>query len=271
MAGAELDKWKFHIDWWSMLPPGRPTRKELSFIRECAHSLDASSALIMGSTPEYRDLCHELGIADVLVIDHSRSFHYHVSQQRVYHGTGEQVLFGRWQDLIPKFHDRFDLVLGDLVSGNVPYGERRALYASVCRSLTEEGLFIEKILTNRFGYQTLSCLMARYADAPINLDSVNRFANDFFFSSELVEKAHMVNVADIVRQLRKHFQGNVRLNRLLDASSKVVPPSGVWYYGRPWVEMEKEYRKIFRVRNIRKDTSTDSFLQRIEIFVSNSR
>lgn len=271
MDGAELDKWEFHIDWWSMLPPGRPSQGELSFVKEHLRSLEISSALIMGSTPEYRDLCHELGIAEVFVIDHSESFHEHVSSQRVYRGTSEQILFGRWQDLIPEFHDRFGLVLGDLVSGNVPYHERGALYDSVRRSLIKGGLFIEKVLTNRSGYQTLACLKARYSDAPINLDSVNRFANDFFFSSELVEMAQIVNVARITRQLRRAFDGDVRLNRLLDISSKVVPPSGVWYYGLPWAKLEKEYREIFQIHNIYRSPYAEPFLQRIELFVSTSR
>jgi hypothetical protein len=262
----ELQKWYTPIDWWYMIPPGRPGRNHLDLVQE--FSKEAESALILGSTPEFRDLCSENSIEDVHVIDCSPRFHEHVSKQCIYPHPNETVIFESWQRAIPALSRKFDLVLGDLISGNVPYDERCEMYCSINNLLTPDGVFIERILTNRDGYRPLAELDQLYQQEPANLATVNKFANDYFFTSELTSKAGTVDASMLRTRLQSRFVGNPRLEWLLDRSTLVVPPHGFWYYGKPWNELAPMHAENFGKTEIHRDhRASPEFESRVEAFI----
>ncbi|MEU4385577.1 class I SAM-dependent methyltransferase [Promicromonospora sp. NPDC023805] len=267
--GRELNKWLTHIDWWSMLPPGRPPQTQLQFIR--SHLRGAENVLILGSTPEYRDLCVEERVGSVHVIDYSESFHRHVSAQRVYTDATEAVTFARWQDYLPTLKSRFDVILGDLVSGNVDYPARADFYSSIAKALRRNGRFIERVLTNREGYQRLKHLDQYYRRAPLNLLTVNNFANEYFFTSEIVEQGGIVDVREIVAILSDRYRHDRRLQAVLAMTAQVVPADGVWFYGRPWETVERHYGGLFSIEGTHMDSKRDRFMRRIETFIFSPR
>ncbi len=226
-----------------MLPPGRPSRDHLDFVRPYIAMLPANADIaILGSTPELRDLCVEQDRRHVHVIDRSPSFHRSVASILIYENPIEQVHFGDWFDVLRAMPNSFHAILSDLTLGGIEYKRRAAFFRALHGALRPGGLFLDKVLTHSSALLSLNGLDRKYREAPFNLATVNDFANDYFFLSELAA----TGVVDIARShavLRRRFSGSPRLRRILNEALTLVTPNGVWYYGRPWSSVKRTYAR----------------------------
>jgi len=243
-SSAEQRQWSIDRKWTQMLPPGRPSADHLHYFESKLLELERSlnrplDACILGSTPEFRDLTHELGCASVTVIDRNKGFYELVSPLCVEPNPREIVVFADWVDELPQHASKFDAILSDLTLGNLPYESRADFFSGVTAALRPGGIYVDKVLTNE-ELQSLDQLDRRYRKAPINLISINDFANDYFFSSELIV-AGTVYIPALAAQLEQRFIGQPRLLRLLHEATDIVGPRGQWYYGKPWSTVSIQY------------------------------
>jgi len=97
--------------------------------------------LILGSTTEFRDWAHEENL-DVTIVDKSESYHKQISWELRHKNIVEKVVNCKWQEM--EFIDEFDVVVGDLVVGNIDSSELSLLLSKVNNCLKDGGLFITK-------------------------------------------------------------------------------------------------------------------------------
>jgi hypothetical protein len=95
------------------------------------------------------------------------------------------------------------------------------------------GIFVDKVLTHSETLIPLDALDAKYKTAPLNLQTLNDFANEYFFLSELASDG-IVSIRRSYDVLAPRFVSNPRLLRLLGESLSLVTIDGVWFYGRHW-------------------------------------
>jgi ubiquinone/menaquinone biosynthesis C-methylase UbiE len=133
--------------WQWYTPPCRPSRFELEMCTEqinvIRNGLDGKPAkiLILGSTSEFRDWAFEEG-CEVTVVDNSQEYHDAISQARRYRASGEKLFVMNWLEM--HFQEQFDLVVGDLVVGNVDPLDIPKLLRKVWESLKYGGKFLTK-------------------------------------------------------------------------------------------------------------------------------
>lgn len=133
--------------WRSYVPPCRPSRFELDLCKNELHKIRvaigdrAPRLLILGSTNEYRDFAFEER-CEIVVADNSKVFHEAISEDRRYKNSRETVHVVAWEDM--DFNCEFDLVVGDLVIGNVKPDRTTQFVANVHRCLKPGGVFITK-------------------------------------------------------------------------------------------------------------------------------
>ncbi len=233
--------WNDQSNWARLLPPGRPDSFHIAFFSQHLSTLAPEAQICMlGSTPELRDLCVELGQPSVTVIERSERFHRAVGGLIIRPNPRENVIFGDWLDVLPTRRSCFDAVLSDLTLGNIPYAQRPEFFAAITASLNPGGIFLDKVLTHPYPLRSLASLDEKYSRAPFNLQTVNDFANDYFFVSELVASG-VVDIAAFSRILTCRFTDRPRHLRLLAEAIHLVTPRGVWYYGRPWSVVRTAY------------------------------
>jgi hypothetical protein len=138
---AELAKY-----WNHYVPPCRPTRFDLDLAAQFLEQRRIAqnsrpSILVLGSTSEYRDFGFEEG-CDVTVADNSIEYSVAASQNRRYKAAEETFWNLDWLALPQTSH--FDLVLGDLVVGNIWKADLPAFLSRVSGSLKEGGAFLTK-------------------------------------------------------------------------------------------------------------------------------
>src|SRR5438552_17781697 len=111
------DMWSHIRTWWLVLPPSRPAAWQLARVRKEIRDVDRSAPVgVLGSTPEFRDLLHELGFTNVLVFERNLHFHREVSKLRVYQNP-ETLVEGDWLETLGDKRGELSLILSDLTSG----------------------------------------------------------------------------------------------------------------------------------------------------------
>ncbi|MFH1231980.1 MAG: hypothetical protein V1709_10845 [Planctomycetota bacterium] len=153
--------------WTNYLPPCRPSCSELVICTKYLRKIQSVTRnrqlnlLILGSTSEFRDWGHEENL-NVTVIDYSEEYHQQIKWELRYKYIQEMFVNQRWQDMF--FENEFDIILGDLVVGNLKENELPRFLINVEKALVKDGFFITKSFFRKNDYtpKSLEEIFAEY-------------------------------------------------------------------------------------------------------------
>lgn len=134
--------------WGLFLPPTRPSLSELVVIERHLVSLAKKKrrlkVAILGSTPEYRDLCQEYGV-DYRCIEYVKSNFVALRDFMRHKDTDDRVIESDWRHM--KFKERFDCFLGDLATTVTPVSDHDAIFLQIKKHANKGALiFLKTIL-----------------------------------------------------------------------------------------------------------------------------
>ena len=141
--------------WTNYRPPCRPSLSELWIYTKYLRKIQnlnphrKANLLILGSTAEFRDWGHEEGL-NVTIIDFSVGYNETIVEQMKYKKAQEAFVYESWQCM--SFEDEFDIIVGDLVVGNLAEKEIPLFLANTSRALKKGGYFITKSFFRRESY-----------------------------------------------------------------------------------------------------------------------
>ena len=185
MTRPDIAKWTAQDNWQQLLPPSRPSVDHLAFF--CKHleivPRDIPVA-VMGSTPEFCDLLFSLGFQKIHVVDNSAVFYNRMKILRL-HNCTDRFIESDWFGHFSSVTQTYGAILSDLTLGNIAYDERSDLYRVIAKSLRKDGLFLTKVLTNETGLTAVEELVPKYQTLPFNIQTINDFSCDFYFTSTL--------------------------------------------------------------------------------------
>ena len=148
MKGVKSWNAQLATTWTKMVGPSRPTCSELTVYLKYIRILQNQKKrklkmLVLGSTPEFRDLGFEEAM-DVTVIDCNTDYHNQINREIRHKITfnREHILVKRWQDL--NVQGQYDIILGDLVTGNIPPSELETFISNASNAMTPGGYFLGK-------------------------------------------------------------------------------------------------------------------------------
>ncbi len=131
--------------WRNFPQPVRPCESEIKIISKYLDDLikkkgKNTKILILGSTPEFRDIAHSRNLP-AYVVDYSEDNHRALTLLKKF--KGKEVLFKQdWRKL--KLKDKYDLVLAEASLNMVKKDEMPIVLKNVNNILAEDGLFISK-------------------------------------------------------------------------------------------------------------------------------
>lgn len=135
------------LTWTNYLPPCRPSVNEMFIYDTYARMLKEAiekkqiDILVLGSTPEFRDWGFQEQM-NVTVMDYSIEYHDAITREMRHKNVNDKLVNRKWQDM--DFEGDFDIVVGDLVIGNVVIDELASLVAAISRALRPGGYFMTK-------------------------------------------------------------------------------------------------------------------------------
>lgn len=133
--------------WGLFLPPTRPSISELAVIEKYLLSLAKKKkrfkVAILGSTPEYRDLCQEYGI-EYRCIEYAKSNFVTLRNFMRHKDTDDRVMISDWRHMA--FKERFDCFLGDLATTVTPVRDHDAMFSQIEKHAVKGALILLKTI-----------------------------------------------------------------------------------------------------------------------------
>jgi SAM-dependent methyltransferase len=143
---------KQQSNWWAYFwggvkSPWRPSKKEIlffkNFIKKLLNKKKYLEVLILGSTPEFRDMLFGLRGVKVTLIDLNLTAKKGMDQLCRISDKKEKLIIGDWlkmNHLLP--HHYFDVVMNDEGFENVDLKKHDLLYCNIAKALKPDGYFL---------------------------------------------------------------------------------------------------------------------------------
>jgi hypothetical protein len=255
--------------WLNYVPPSRPSNSELciytKYLRDVQKSLNRKAELlVLGSTVEFRDWGYEQNL-NVTVIDYSIDYYRESSLGARHRNLKEQLVNKKWQEM--DFKNKFDVIIGDLVIGNLKSHEVPNFLERVSQSITENGLFMTKSLfKNEKKPKSIEELLKNYYT---NYNHHHPFSK-MMYDLNLACMDHQNELLDFQvmwGHLYDAFRGGILKKETMDVFSKLgwkdnmkfqfyIPNFEIWEH------MVKKYFKGFK-----KEYGDDVYSQDIPVYV----
>lgn len=244
--------WKEYAKTWAKYtPPARPSKLDVAVMEKHIKSFIKTNkkspvVLILGATPEFRDLCTRQNCRTVLV-DSSKYMKRAMNLLIKKKNKKESFVLSDWLLIDKKFSkNSFDLVLGDFVTNNIPYQKRTRFLNNINKLLLPGGYFISRNFVSLKKFKTLKKIMNRY----LKKKKVNytELWWDFLFHLTFDKKT---------RTIENNKIGELDFNVLTKKGQKIIqryfklfPPfKGIWSVPTR-VQQDMEYKKIFSIEKV---------------------
>ena len=133
--------------WTRNIPPNRPSPSEIVIYTKYLRQRQAMfpnrkiKLLILGSSSDFRDWAYQENM-DVTIVDCSEEYYNTIKREMRYKHPDEKLIVKLWQDM--DFENEFDLIVGDLVIGNLYPDEIPSFLKKISEALLDGGFFMTK-------------------------------------------------------------------------------------------------------------------------------
>lgn len=132
--------------WGLFLPPARPSLSELvvfeTYLLRAKKRARSFRSAILGSTPEYRDLCQTYG-ADYCCIDYRQDNFVALRDFLLHKDTQNRLIVSDWRNM--RFPERFDFFMGDLVTTVTSVQDHEAVFRNIRAHCRPEAVVMLKV------------------------------------------------------------------------------------------------------------------------------
>lgn len=254
------NSWAKFTSWQCVLPPSRPARWQLRIIRNAVKHISRESPVaVLGSTIEFRDLLSELGFQKIYIFERNIGFYRYITPF-ARNTLIETVVEGNWLNTLPLYKNTFSIILSDLTSGNIPYDSRDSFYQSISDALSDDGVFLDRVLTNEAPFLNIDKLIKNYSHRKVTQKSANDFNCEVLFCSTLLNSAHVVDSSKFYDFLLSN--GNKRIDAFVSACYSITPRDCIWWYGNPWQEEQLRYKKFFTIMSFYEEPPKSAYYRR---------
>lgn len=265
-----VNPWIYMAERWNLFAsPGRPSADDISNYKSLLYdSLDAEQhgkyyVLVLGSTPEIRDMLAEDDRIQVVIADITVDMMMSMSKLMKHDGVKREIwIKSSWID-VPSMNGMFDAVISDLVICNVPLENHTDFYKKIGSLMKPTGHWINRVYsvdanTRIRGIEDLLsefCQKDNITNADIN--NFRSLLGLYAFDQE----AKLLNwslVYDGMKRYEKdgHFvHSNPKAVRILEGTYDLFKPFNKKYFLDTKDNTEKEMFQYFDIKKVLHDES----------------
>jgi hypothetical protein len=234
--------------WRYLKPPFRPSPAELTIyekrITEVAKNEKNPKAVVLGATPELRDLLTKYNYSKVVLVDIDPNVVKEMSKLLQLSKGNEEVYITDWLDMY--LPETFDLVLCDHGLHFIEFNKWETFFRRVKNILNDNGQFVTSIFTSpdkkRVGLKKLLSTYSKGGSQWSDEDRVYYAYRLFFYYSK-------DRIADLVKIENSLLEMGVSRDIITD----ILPPKS-WEHSLSYIAQnfitKKIIRKVFYIHSI---------------------
>jgi ubiquinone/menaquinone biosynthesis C-methylase UbiE len=266
MANKDTFKepWKeFAVRWQKYYTaPGRPSKEAIRVYKNFCNlaaqkSKKQKRALVLGSTPELRDLLYELKF-EVTMIDINLEMILAMSQLIKKNNPNEIIVRNNWL-LTNLPSNYYDIILGDLVISNIPADKQNDFLKELKRILKPNGHWITKIEIVPDGWlcENNDKILDKFSE----LSKAKNRAMElfcFFLNNFWDKKTRIINIKKIKNWMDKYRQKNgkyvhpdKKITAYLNEIWEMWKPMEKCWICRGYVDTIRQLQPYFKIVNKR--------------------
>lgn len=265
-----INSWSRFTSWQNVTPPSRPSETQIMLCRKHLEGIARSCPVaVLGSTIEYREMLANMGFNSVTIFEKNVDFYNYITPFARC-SLKETLVAGDWLESLFNYHKYFDVVLSDLTSGNIPYQFRDTFYAGISKSLTPNGLFLDRILTKPIPFIPLSDLITKYKFLEVDNRTTNSFNCEVIFCSDLLDnEQHIVDTNIFYDKL---FVIDIpRISEFVKACYNITPRNCTWWYSIDWSTESLLYEKYWNIQKTYDEPTSSEYFDRVKLIISRGR
>lgn len=252
--------------WTRYLPPCRPSWSEMviysKYLRQKQKKFPDRpiKLLILGSTTEFRDWGHQENM-ETTIIDCSADYNKSISWELRHKFPNERLKIQFWQDM--SFSNEFDLIVGDLVIGNLSKDEIPLFLKRVANALKDGGLFMTKSFFSdeKWKKESLEDIFVNYYKNGITYSPYSSLVYDIAMNC-VDKETNLLSFNYMFSQIEKLYEKGIVKRETFEnfrylgwqKEMKIVfymPPFSLWEH---WISenlklLKKEYGKDLYSKN----------------------
>ncbi len=252
--------WKQIANDWNtyFTSPSRISAQEVEKYREWLKNINENKkplkGLVMGATPELRDVLTEFGY-HVYSIDINLEMFLAMNELLKHKNSDEILIKANWLDN-PLKDNYFDVVVGDAVLPNIPWNEREHLLAEVKRWLKPDGIFLTRAfcVPDKKPFADVDEILGHFSKKAPNMQSVLEMVLELHILT-YDPKDHLGSFAKAKKALEEYHKEkgskfeNQNLQKIHDVvwnfwCKKFVNKVFIYAYRN---EEENDYKKYFKI------------------------
>ncbi|MBW2977813.1 class I SAM-dependent methyltransferase [Candidatus Woesearchaeota archaeon] len=211
--------------------------------------LKKAKVLILGSTPKMRDLAAKFN-SDITLIDVSKEIIKGMTKL-IKHKKKERKIQGNWFKT-PFKDNEFDIILGDLVLGNVGAKDLNRFLKEVNRVLKPDGEWIHRIffVPDKWKYEPIDNTLKKFE----KWKDRKKALEPYLFFNTYDPKTHLVSTSKIGKWFSKYWTGkgynypDKKVNWCMEELYKTFSPyEKTWHCGtkkETWKWLSKYFKVI---------------------------
>lgn len=230
--------WKKMADIWDTLTsPSRPSLQEIKIYKKSTDAVlrgrGRKKVLVVGSTPELRDLVASYPNVQVSIVDINLEMMLAMTELMKKKNPEEIWVRANWLEA-PFPEKYFDLIIGDFTFENLPFELHGNFYKNIQTWLKDSGRYVERVMVYRKKHpqMTIAELEAACQKKPISNRLITFFWNSGIFYTEPSKKrrVHVFHFFTLLEAFKKSkaYPGSA-IRKILKVNTQVYPAEKIWF------------------------------------------
>lgn len=208
--------------------------------------------LILGSTPEFRDLLFKYKITPICCDINPEVFS---ALKKLVKRKGDEVfIHSNWLESSKIISEKFDLILGHVVVNMIPDKKQPMFFKNVCKLLKDDGIFLTTVYIKSKNISKInsSSGFERYRKNSKRWKSIKEFFNTIYpdVMISLAKNRPYFTPDLMLKEIESLFKANLISKQEKDKMMKILPPGKVKVYVSEESSIEKELQYFFRLKKI---------------------
>ena len=249
-----IDPWKTMANNWNLFcSPGRPSPRNIldyeKLFQSTIKKRKNPKILILGATPELRDLLNKFKKAEVCICDINIEMILAMTELMKKKKAVEREIWmkANWKDM-PLKKDYYDVILGDYITSAFPLKDHAELFNKLRSVLNKNGCFVSRIFFyNPDAVEDFNQVADKYLNKKVTPRTITDFWMEAYFRGPY-RKGGVLSGKRFKEKMNIYVKKNPKIKPLFNKLDQILLPYNKDYNFCSLKQTEKSLKRYFVIK-----------------------